>query len=63
MVNRKLQRPVAPMTLGISCGECGLPGLGVRMVPVQGIQGAKVPMLLCGFCQVGKPVGRIQQKA
>lgn len=61
MVNRKPPGAVAPPNLGITCGECGLPGLGVRPVPVQGKPRQAVPMLICRFCHVGVPVGRVWQ--
>lgn len=61
MVNRKPPGPIAPPQMGINCGECGLPGLGVHPVPVQGQPHQVVPMLICRFCHVGVRVGRVWQ--
>ena len=65
MVNQYTKRPAPTPTraLGLPCGDCGLPGLGVRQVPLQGKPGASVPMLICRFCHVGQPVRRIHQSA
>lgn len=63
MVNQYTKRPAPTphVPMGLPCGDCGLPGLGVRQVPIQGEVRQSVPMLICRFCHRGVPVGKVYQ--
>lgn len=63
MVNQYTKRiPAGGKPSGnLPCGECGLPGLAVRPVPVRGEPLQSVPMLICRLCHRGVVVGRVWQ--
>ena len=63
MVNQHAKRtPAGGRPSGnLPCGECGLPGLAVRPVPVRSEPLQSIPMLICRFCHVGVQVGRVWQ--
>jgi len=63
MVNQYTKRPVPTphVPTGLPCAECGLPGLGVRQIPLKGEARQSVPMLICRFCHVGVQAGRVWQ--